>query len=95
MLKGSGMGAPCSIQCMKSPCLQPAAMSQSVEASPIIISIITIRPQMNAITCKGIPTISKVATATSTYISELRNYFIHIISNHSKERILQSVRELR
>jgi hypothetical protein len=37
---------------MKRPCLQPAAMSQSVEARAMIIKMITIRPQMKAITYK-------------------------------------------
>lgn len=51
-MKGKGIGASSPIQCMKRPCLQPAAMSQSVEARAMIIRMITIRPQMKAITYK-------------------------------------------
>lgn len=51
MLNGKGVGASSAMQCTNSPCLQPAAISQSVEASAISISATTIRPQMNAITC--------------------------------------------
>lgn len=52
MLKGSGVGAPSSMQWANNPCLHPRAISQSVDARPIIISSTTMIPHMNAITCK-------------------------------------------
>lgn len=53
MLKGRGRSAPSETQCTKSPCLQPADNSQSVDVNAIIIRIITIKPQINAMTFKG------------------------------------------
>lgn len=54
MLNGKGGSASGVTQCTNSPCLHPAASSQSVDVSAIIMRIMTIIPQMNEITFKGL-----------------------------------------
>jgi hypothetical protein len=53
MLNGKGRSASTEIQCTKRPCLQPADNSQSVDVNAIIIRIMTMNPQINAMTFKG------------------------------------------
>ena len=50
MLKGSGVGAPSSMHCMKSPSLQPSARIQSAVDVAAVIRITVMKQHVKAIT---------------------------------------------
>merc|ERR1719400_1378149 len=57
MLKGSGVGAPSSMHCMKSPSLQPSARIQSAVDVAAVIRITVMKQHVKAITLSGLVTV--------------------------------------
>lgn len=76
MLNGKGVGAPSSMQCAKRPCLHPSAISQSLDARPIIISIMTMIPHMKAITWDSTEVTNISEIHKGSWDRKLRELFI-------------------